>query len=55
LREYARTTRSTLEVLASTLALKEGPSPPDGTDDVVKEKLKEARAAHADVVHYCAE
>jgi hypothetical protein len=53
LHEYASTLKKTLEVLSSTLALKEAPTPPDGTDDVVKAKLKEARAARDDVAHYC--
>jgi hypothetical protein len=53
--EYARTTKSTLEVLSNTLAVKEGPAPPDGTDDVVAAKLKEARTVRDDVVHYCAQ
>ncbi len=55
LHEYAGTLKSTLEVLWSTLAVKEAPSPPDGTDDVVKAKIKEAEAARDDVTHYCSE
>ena len=55
LREYARTTKKTLTVLSNTLAVKESPSPPDGTDDVIKAKLKEARAAKEDVVRYCSQ
>jgi|HubBroStandDraft_2_1064218.scaffolds.fasta_scaffold301194_2 hypothetical protein len=55
LHEYASTLKSTLEVLWSTLAVKEAPSPPDGTDDVVKAKIKQAKAARDDVTHYCSE
>jgi hypothetical protein len=55
LHEYANTLKATLEVLSNTLALEEAPSPPDGTDDVVKAKLKEAKAVRDDVTHYCAE
>jgi hypothetical protein len=55
LHEYANTLKTTLEVLSNTLAVKEAPSPPDGTDDVVKAKLKEANAVRNDVAHYCAE
>jgi hypothetical protein len=45
----------TLSVLANTLALKTSSSPPDGTDDVIKKNLKDARAQAADVRRYCAE
>ena len=55
LHEYANTLKATLEVLSNTLALKEAPSPPDGTDDVIKAKLKEAKAVRDDVAHYCAD
>jgi hypothetical protein len=55
LREYARSAKATLIVLSNTLALKDGPSPPDGTDDVIKAKLKEARTAKDDVVRYCSQ
>jgi hypothetical protein len=55
LHEYANTLKATLEVLSGTLALKEGPAPPDGTDDVVKAKLKEARTVRDDVTHYGAQ
>jgi hypothetical protein len=55
LHEYANTLKATLDVLSNTLAVKEAPSPPDGTDDVVKAKLREAKAVRGDVTHYCAE
>lgn len=52
---YAKNYLDTLAVLAGTLRLKEGPSPPDGTDDVIKAKLKEARTDKADAIRYCAQ
>ncbi len=55
LREYVRTTKGILVVLSSTLVLDEGPLPPDGTDEVVKAKLKEARTVRDDIAHYCAQ
>ena len=55
LREFAGKLRGVLDVLSSTLALKESPSAPDGTDDVIKSHLKKARTIRADVAHYCAE
>jgi hypothetical protein len=53
LRIYAKNYRQTLTVLSSTLRLKASPSPPDGTDDVIKQKLKEARTDASDVGRYC--
>jgi hypothetical protein len=50
---YAKNYTSTLTVLSSTLKLKDGPAPPDGTDDVIKAKLKEARADKVDAQRYC--
>ena len=41
-------------VLSSTLTLKAGPNAPDGTDDVIAKKLKDARTDAADVARYCA-
>jgi len=55
LREYARSTKATLTVLSNTLALKDSPSRPDGTDDVIKANLKEARTAKDDVLRYCSQ
>lgn len=52
---YAKNYRETLTVLSSTLKLKAGASPPDGTDDVIKQKLKQARTDAADVARYCAQ
>jgi hypothetical protein len=45
----------TLGVLSNTLALKSSSSPPDGTDDVIRRNLKEARSEANDVKRYCAE
>jgi hypothetical protein len=52
---YAKNYKVTLASLASTLKLKASPSPPDGTDDVIKQKLKEARTDAGDVARYCAQ
>jgi hypothetical protein len=54
LRIYAKNYRETLGVLSSTIALKASPNAPDGTDEVVKQKLKAARTDAADVARYCA-
>jgi hypothetical protein len=50
---YAKNYGTTLTVLSSTLKLKATPSPPDGTDDVIKENLKEAKTDRDDVQRYC--
>lgn len=55
LREYASSTKATLTTLSETIRLQATPSPPDGTDDLVKTKLKEARGELGDVTRYCAE
>jgi hypothetical protein len=55
LREYASSTKTTLTVLSNALKLQAGGSPPDGTDDLVKAKLKEATDEHADVARYCSQ
>jgi hypothetical protein len=52
---YASNYQNTLTVLASTLRLKADPSAPDGTDDVIKSGLKEARTDRDDVGRYCAQ
>lgn len=52
---YATNYENTLTVLSSTLRLKEDPSAPDGTDDVIKARLKEARTDSEDVRRYCAQ
>jgi hypothetical protein len=52
---YAKNYAATLAVLSNTLKLKESPSPPDGTDDVIKAKLKEARTDAEDTARYCAQ
>lgn len=53
LREYARNASATLTVLSNTLELQAGDAAPDGTNDVVKDKLKEARGERDDVARYC--
>jgi hypothetical protein len=53
LRIYAKNYGATLTVLSSTLRLKASPSPPDGTDDVIKQHLKAARTDREDVQRYC--
>jgi hypothetical protein len=50
---YAKNYQQSLTVLSSTLRLKEGPSAPDGTDDVIKQKLKQARTDREDIQRYC--
>ncbi len=55
LREYASNVQHTLTVLANSLRLQASPSPPDGTDDLVKAQLKEAHEEYGDVTRYCAE
>jgi hypothetical protein len=55
LREYAKTTKATLAVLSNTLSVSNSPSPPEGTDDVIKQQLKEARTNRDDVVRYCSQ
>jgi hypothetical protein len=58
LREYATNYKNTLSVLSSTLKLKAGAGPdgpPDGTDDVIKQNLKDARTDFDDITRYCAQ
>ena len=52
---YATNYRKTLDVLSSTLKLKASGSAPDGTDDVIKKNLKEARTDKEDVQRYCSQ
>jgi hypothetical protein len=52
---YAKNYTETLSVLSSTLKLQAAPSPPDGTDGVIKTKLKEAHTDQVDVARYCAQ
>lgn len=52
---YATNYRKTLEVLSNTLKLKASGSAPDGTDDVIKKNLKEARTDREDVQRYCSQ
>jgi hypothetical protein len=54
LREYAKGAATTLAVLASTLELQADPSSaPDGTNEVVKGKIKDAQGEVAEVTRYC--
>ena len=58
LREYATNYKNTLTVLSSTLKLKAGAGPdgpPDGTDDVIKKNLKDARTDFDDITRYCSQ
>ena len=57
LREYAKNYKKTLDRLSNTLKLKAtaGPDPPDGTDEVIKQNLKDARTDSDDVARYCAQ
>jgi hypothetical protein len=58
LREYATNYKNTLTVLSNTLKLKAtaGPDgPPDGTDDVIKRNLKDARTDFDDITRYCSQ
>ena len=50
---YAKNYVQTLTVLSATVKLKAGSSAPDGTDDVIKQKLKEARTDQDDVQRFC--
>jgi len=52
---FAKNYRATLTVLSSTLKLQASPSAPDGTGDVVKVKLKEARTQRDDAARYCSQ
>jgi hypothetical protein len=52
---YAKNYKATLGVLSTTLKLQAGGSAPDGTADVIKLKLKEARTDREDVQRLCAQ
>ena len=52
---YAKNYSQTLTVLSSTLRLKTSPDAPDGTDDVIKRNLAEARTDAKDTARYCAQ
>jgi hypothetical protein len=56
LQVYATNYKNTLTVLSNTLKLKDGAGPdgpPDGTNDVIKAKSKEARTDFDDISRYC--
>jgi hypothetical protein len=50
---YAKNYHQTLTVLSATVKLKAGSSAPDGTDDVIKKYLQEARTDRDDVQRLC--
>jgi len=50
---YGDNYRGTLTVLFNTLRLKASGQAPDGTDDIIKQKLKEARTDKDDVQRLC--
>lgn len=52
---YATNYRATLSGLSSSLRLNESPTAPDGTDEVIKSQLKEARTDSVDVQRYCSQ
>ncbi len=53
LHEYAKSAAATMTVLANTMDLQADPSAPDGTNDVVKAKVKELAGEQAEVTRYC--
>ena len=56
LRVYATNYEKTLAVLSNTLKLRDGAGPdgpPDGTNDVIKAKSKDARTDYDDISRYC--
>jgi hypothetical protein len=56
LQVYATNYKNTLTVLSNTLKLKDGAGPdgpPNGTNDVIKAKSKEARTDFDDISRYC--
>jgi hypothetical protein len=50
---YAKNYREKLGVLSSTLKLRAGPNPPDGTEAVIQANLKAARTDASDIAKYC--
>lgn len=52
---YAKNYGATLTILANTLQLAEGTSPPDGTAGVVKQNLEKVRTDRDDVQRYCSQ
>jgi hypothetical protein len=55
LRIYATNYKNTLTVLSSALRLRADPTAPDGTEDVIKSRIKDARTDSQDVARYCAQ
>jgi hypothetical protein len=52
---YAKNYSQTLTVLSTTLRLKSDPDAPEGTEDVIKRNLAEARTDAQDTARYCAQ
>ncbi|HLK41394.1 MAG TPA: hypothetical protein VKU41_31810 [Polyangiaceae bacterium] len=52
---FAKNYADRLAVLSGTLRLASQENPPDGTDLVIKAKLKEARTDSVDIGRYCAQ
>jgi hypothetical protein len=50
---FAKNYRDRLSVLSNTLRLNETSSPPDGTDQVIKEQLRGVRTDSQDIQRYC--
>lgn len=55
LRIYAGNYQRSLTVLAGTTKVKEGSSPPDGTDELLRDQLKRARTDRDDIQFYCSQ
>jgi len=52
---YAHNYEHLLTVLEGTTKVKEGSSPPDGTDDLLRTQLKKARTDRDDITWYCSQ
>lgn len=52
---FAKNYADRLSVLSGTLRLSTEANAPDGTDQVIKTKLKEARTDSTDIARYCAQ
>lgn len=52
---YAHNYERSLTMLEATTKLKEGSSPPEGTDELLKTQLKKARTDRDDIKRYCSQ
>jgi hypothetical protein len=52
---YAKNYQQSLTVLVDTTKVKEGSSPPDGTNELLKDELKRARTDRDDINFYCSQ